>query len=241
MLEENNKARTLGRPSILTMDNIEATLENTTTQYVPISGQESSDLYKVETGTVLRVTPHIIDDPETGDVFIQMVISLQTNEDTDGDSLNTSETTSGQLYVAPVSQTKINTQALVRQGQSLLLGGYYVESVTESNSGIPGLKNVPFLGALFGSDSTQTSTRERLLLITPRVVGIDEVNIPEGVDDPAFAVSPTQDNYEKRERKESGGCAASTEAAQEPQQIEEHTSSSGTRLVNELNAAGSEI
>lgn len=56
-LEENNKARTLGRPSVLTMDNLEATLEDTTTNYVKIEGYQSSDLFEVVSGTILRVTP----------------------------------------------------------------------------------------------------------------------------------------------------------------------------------------
>lgn len=59
-LESENAARMLGRPSVLTVDNVEAVLENTTTYYIPLRGQEAVDLYRVEAGTVLRVTPHII-------------------------------------------------------------------------------------------------------------------------------------------------------------------------------------
>lgn len=47
-LEENSQARTLGRPSVLTLDNIEATLEDTTTRYVSVSGYQDVDLFKVE-------------------------------------------------------------------------------------------------------------------------------------------------------------------------------------------------
>ncbi len=212
-LEEDNKARTLGRPSILTLDNLEATLENTTTRYIPVRGYESSDLFKVESGTVLRVTPHIIDEgDDTQEPLISLVISLQSNEDNDADT-TTYITDSGEMYVAPINQTKINTQAVVRQGQSLLLGGYYQQSATESDSGLPGLKDVRFIGGLFGSDEAEGTVRERLLLITPRVVDLDKLTLPSGLDDPRFNVSPTQSDYQMRrpiaqKSDESGGCSS---------------------------------
>ena len=59
-LEEDGQARVLGKPSVLTMDNVQASLENTSSYYVPVSGNESSDLFKIDSGTVLKVTPHII-------------------------------------------------------------------------------------------------------------------------------------------------------------------------------------
>lgn len=212
MLEEDNKARTLGRPSILTLDNIEATLENTTTRYIPVRGYESSDLFKVESGTVLRVTPHIIEDPEGGEPYIQLVISLQSNQESDADD-STYIGDNGEVYVAPISQTKINTQAMVRQGQSLLLGGYYTQSAQEDNSGVPGLKDAPGVGGLFGTEGTQSYTRERLLLITPRVLDIDDITLPSGLDDQRFNISPTQSDYQKRrplplKEDEAGGCTS---------------------------------
>lgn len=222
MLEEDNKARTLGRPSILTLDNIEATLENTTTRYIPVRGYESSDLFKVESGTVLRVTPHIIEDEAGGEPYIQLVISLQSNQESDADN-TTYISDSGEMYVAPISQTKINTQAIVRQGQSLLLGGYYTQSATESNNGVPGLKNAPGVGGLFGSDSADSYVRERLLLITPRVLDINQLNLPSGLDDPRFNVTPTQADYQKRrplplKDDEAGGCSSNAVSRQVSEQ-----------------------
>lgn len=224
-LEEDNKARTLGRPSVLTLDNVEATLENTTTRYIPVRGYESSDLFKVESGTVLRVTPHIVEDPQGGAPFIQMVISLQSNQDNDA---NTSDLVggNGEVYVAPISQTKINTQALVREGQSLLLGGYFVQNDTRGDSGVPGLKDAKVVGGLFGTENNSSYTRERLLLITPRVLSADALNVPAGIDEPTFVKSPTQADYERRtvipaKAEESGGCSSSRATGPaEPQQVQ---------------------
>ena len=213
MLEEDNKARTLGRPSVLTLDNVEATLEDTTTNYVKVAGNESSDLFEVVSGTILRVTPHIIDSHDGSAPYIQMVISLQTNQDTDQSQSYTvsSDSQGADERIPVIKKTTINTQALVQQGQSLLLGGYYMENHRNSDNGIPVLKDIPLIGGLFGSSSDEATQRERLLLITPRILDLDDINLPSGLDDKSFAKSPTQADYSMRETKplNESGCASS--------------------------------
>ncbi len=204
-LEENQQARTLGRPSVMTLDNVEATLENTTTRYVKVSGYQDVDLFKVESGTVLQVTPHIIESSNGEKPMISMVVSVQSNQDS-SDSTDTESDS-----VPPIKQTKINTQAVVKEGQSLLLGGYYVEYKQDDNSGVPGIKDVSVIGKLFGSDSKETYKRERLILITPKVLELGEAQaMPDNLDEPSFAVSPTQANYLKRpvKKQDSSGCSS---------------------------------
>ena len=190
------------------MDNIEATLEDTTTRYVKVSGYQDVDLFKVESGTILQVTPHIIDDKKTGIPAISMVVKVQSNQDS-SDSLSNS---SDPDTVPPIKQTTINTRALVREGQSLLLGGYYVEYKQEGNSGVPGLRNVPVVGKVFGSDNNNAYRRERLILITPKIVSLEDVqSLPSHLDNPEFEMSPTQANYLHRpaKQRESSGCSSS--------------------------------
>ena len=103
-LEANNEARVLGRPSVLTVDNIQATLENTTTYYVEVQGYQAVDLYKVEAGTVLRVTPHII--RENGETSIKLAVNVQDDQD------NSSSVTSNS-GVPPIERTKIDAQAMM--------------------------------------------------------------------------------------------------------------------------------
>ena len=205
-LEENNEARVLGRPSVLTVDNIQATLENTTTYYVEVEGYQAVDLYKVEAGTVLRVTPHII--REHGETSIKLAVSVQDDQD-NSSSVNTS---SG---VPPIKQTKINTQAIVNAGQSLLIGGYYYEQKGQDESGVPLLKDIPFIGNLFKTKSKESKRMERLILITPRIVELSGTNVPSQVDDPSFHRTATQADYEPRipVRRKSSGCSRSPDAA----------------------------
>lgn len=205
-LEENNEARVLGRPSVLTVDNVQATLENTTTYYVEVQGYQAVDLYKVEAGTVLRVTPHII--RENGETSIKLVVNVQDDQDNSGSAT----TSSG---VPPIKQTKINTQAIVNAGQSLLIGGYYYEQKGEDESGVPLLMDIPVLGNLFKTKARQSKRMERLILITPRIVQLNDNNVPAQVEDPSFHRSATQADYEPRVpvRSRSAGCSR---ASREP-------------------------
>ena len=204
-LEENDEARVLGRPSVLTVDNIQATLENTTTYYVEVQGYQAVDLYKVEAGTVLRVTPHII--REHGKTAIKLAVSVQDDQDT----INSTNTTTS-AGVPPIKQTKINTQAVVGSGQSLLIGGYYYEQKAKGESGIPLLKDIPVLGHLFKTSAKKSKRMERLILITPRIVGLNENNVPAQTDDAAMHRTAGQADYEPRipvRPVKKPGCASS--------------------------------
>lgn len=210
-LEEDGQARVLGKPSVLTMDNVQASLENTSSYYVPVSGNESSDLFKIDSGTVLKVTPHIIPGLPGQADSIKLMVSVQDDRE-NGSSFFSVDPKN----LSPIKQTKINTQAIVGEGQSLLIGGHYYEIQKDGESGIPGLKNIPILGGLFGSTGKKHQRMERLILITPRIVRVDTAsNVPDRVDDPRFSRTPTQTDYEERRPKEMpvGGCARRRELA----------------------------
>ncbi len=180
LLESQNEGRVLGKPSVLTMDNIQATLENTSTYYIQLVGTEAVDLFRIDAGTVLKVTPHIIYDEETDISSIKLVVHVQDNQ---GDAGSTA--TVGAL--PPIKQTVINTQAIVQEGQSLLIGGYYYEQAQNVKSGIPFLKDIPFLGALFTQTTVKTQQMERLIMITPRIIDYTtDYQSPESVNSPEF-------------------------------------------------------
>lgn len=212
-LEEQGEARVLGRPSVLTVDNVQATLENTSTYYIKIEGYQAVDLFKVEAGTVLKVTPHIIKHEDRPDT-IKLAVTVQDNQNTD------QTVTVGEI--PPVKQTKINTQAIVGAGQSLLIGGYYYEEARDKDSGIPVLMNIPLLGYLFKDTTTETRRMERLIMITPRVIKLDELpTVPERVDEKSFRIDPRQQDYQYREpveRPSRGGCSRKAPAVGDPAQ-----------------------
>jgi type III secretion protein C len=153
----------------------------------------------VEAGTVLRVTPHIIKNND-GTSSIKLAVSVQDNQNDSNDSPLKAN------GISPVKQTKINTQAIVGSNQSLLIGGYYYEEKTENESGVPVLKNIPLLGYLFKNSSKGTRRMERLILITPKIIRLDELpKTPEYIDTKEFSKSPTQSDYERRLQPEQSG------------------------------------
>lgn len=208
-LEKDGVARMLGKPSVLTTDNVMATLENTSTYYIPISGYQASDLYRVETGTVLKVTPHIIPGRRLPDATllpdaIKLIVTVEDNQDSGTQTFTVSGTNP-----QPLRQTKINTQAIVNEGQSLLIAGYYHETQSDTTSGIPGVKNIPLIGRLFQTKSKEHVRMERLILITPRILDIDDLPlVPKRVDDPRFSQAPDAATFEERVPKAQpvGGC-----------------------------------
>lgn len=219
-LESDGEARVLGKPSVLTVDNIQATLENTSTYYIQVEGYQAVDLFKVEAGTVLRVTPHIIRNPE-GTKSIKLVVSVEDNQNDDSQP-----PTGSKVVLPPIKQTKINTQAVVNAGQSLLIGGYYYEQKSVSDKGIPILKDIPILGYLFKTNAKSSKRMERLILITPKIVTLNTITpIPEQVDDPSFHRSAMQDNYDNIQvviqQSSKGGCSKKKKNAEvESQRLE---------------------
>ena len=201
-LEEQGEARMLGRPSVLTVDNVQATLENTSTYYIKVEGYQATDLFKIDAGTVLRVTPHIITNPDKAET-IKLAVTVQDNQNKD-----TTITTGS---VPLIKQTKINTQAIVGAGQSLLIGGYFYEEARDTDSGVPILMSIPVLGHLFKNAKAGTRRMERLILISPRVIKLNDLpSIPSRVDEKSFQIDPTQPTYETRQvvaRPAKGGCS----------------------------------
>ena len=168
-LEEKGKARTISRPSLLTLDNVTATLQDTKSYHAKVVGKEVVDLTQVSTGIVLTVQPRIVDLPrpeiEEGmpmppSYEIWMTLQIQ-----DGDF----ETVV--VDDLPMSHdSTLETQAGVQEGQCLLIGGYMHESVVEKAWGIPFLRSIPWIGWLFGGIGKDKSIMQRMFLLSPRMV-----------------------------------------------------------------------
>ncbi len=210
-LETEGEARVLGKPSVLTVDNIQATLENTSTYYIQIQGYQAVDLFKVDAGTILRVTPHIIKNMD-GTKSIKLVVSVEDNQSDDSD--DTPITPSNVL--PPIKQTKINTQAIVGTGQSLLIGGYYYEQKSVSETGIPILMHIPVLGHLFKTTAKNTKQMERLILITPKIVNLNDLDpLPVHMQDAGFKQRVVNDEYVVKP-KQGSGCSSKKTVPQTP-------------------------
>jgi type III secretion protein C len=157
-LQQANNAKIDASPKVVTLNNIEAVMDNKQQFFVPVSGYTAGDLYSISTGISLRVLPMVVE--ENGKTRIKLDIAIQDGE-------LTSQTV-GNLPV--IQNSDINTQAFIDEGDALLIAGYRADSDTSGVTGVPGLSKLPLIGALFRTNNSQKSHMERLFLLLPRVI-----------------------------------------------------------------------
>jgi type IV pilus assembly protein PilQ len=153
-MEQDQKLEITSNPRVTTVNNKEATIfggKRFAITTLDINGQPITRWYTA--GIELKVTPHI---NAAGD--ITMEISVEMSDVVPG-SDNTI-----------VTETRSTTETLVKDGQTLVIGGFYTKTITERKTGIPILKDIPLLGLIFGHTSREERKREVLIFITPYVV-----------------------------------------------------------------------
>ncbi len=158
-LEQKGKGRFVSRPSVLTLDNIQAVIEQTQTFYARVAGSYEVDLFNVTAGVTMKVTPHVIQDEHGERIKLMVDISDGTiSSDATVDSLPT------------VPQSSIHTQAVISEGEILALGGYLHESTARTRNAVPVLGRLPLLKWIFSSRSKETRKMERIFLIHPKII-----------------------------------------------------------------------
>jgi general secretion pathway protein D len=115
-----------------------------------------------DVGIQLTVIPTINDDGYVTFRILQEVSSLTT------------QTVEAALGAQVISTREAETSALVRNGQTVIIGGLIDEADEVVESGIPLLKDIPLLGYLFKSRSTQRTRTELAIFVTPYVILTDE-------------------------------------------------------------------
>jgi type IV pilus assembly protein PilQ len=76
----------------------------------------------------------------------------------------------GGSQVPRTSKVESNTKVLIQNGETVVIGGVYRKTETNTDSGVPGLMKIPILGWLFKNNSIREETRELLIFLTPRIM-----------------------------------------------------------------------
>lgn len=156
-LQTDGKLNILSSPSVTTLDNQEAIIESG--KEVPFQTVDENGKIVIEwkkATMLLEVTPHVID----GEI---LKLTIQTKKD----ELDFTNTVLGN----PTILTKnAETNVVLMNGETTVIGGLNRETMRDSDSGIPGLKDIPILGWLFKTDSDSTNLEELLIFITPYVL-----------------------------------------------------------------------
>ena len=164
-LRTKGKAKNVSRTSILTLNNLEASMTDTQSYHAKVVGQEVATLEEVSAGTQLSVKPRSVPSPDGGVTPGQVWLTMSL---TDGGF----ETIS--VDNMPMTRTStVTTQASVFEEDSILLAGYFRDVEEDGGWGIPYLRDIPWIGWIFGGASRVKETYQRMFILTPRVIDLD--------------------------------------------------------------------
>lgn len=162
-----SQVRLLSSPSILVLNNHTANIQVgqqqpilTSTAAATGSNFITQSITYKDTGVLLSVTPSV-----NAGGLISMDVSQQVTDVGEEDAVTKQRS---------FQTRQIQTRVAVRSGESIVLGGLIRENDSNTRSGLPGLADVPLLGALFSNTSNQRNRTELLVLMTPRALEDDD-------------------------------------------------------------------
>ncbi|MEO0578571.1 MAG: hypothetical protein AAFZ58_07780, partial [Pseudomonadota bacterium] len=162
-LQAENKGEVVSTPRVITANQREAVIR----QGVEIPFQEAASSGATTTQfkdavLELRVTPQITPDNN-------IIMDLRVAQDSVGELV--ASATGG--FVPSIDTREVITQVLVRDGQTVVLGGVYTTERTEVNTKVPLIGDIPGLGVLFRSSRRVSNKSELLIFITPKILDED--------------------------------------------------------------------
>ena len=183
--KSDSRTKILCTPTLMTLDNKEALIEATETIYLLSSCHRSNAINSGEwvrnyqmrdIGLTMKVVPRI-------NLNGTVVLTLETLFTTRGTDQNVPNESGGISPYATISECRRSCKLMAEHNQTIMMGGLTKKTNVQSESGIPVLKDIPWIGkCLFGSVSTKEVRSELLVFITPHVL------------DGAPTISPTTPN-----------------------------------------------
>ena len=164
-LREKGKARSISKTSLLTVNNMAAEMSDTQSYHAKVVGTEVATLEEVSAGTKLQIKPRILPSIATN-VPNQVWLSIEL-DDGGFESISVDS--------MPMSRSStLQTQTAVFESESIMLAGYLRDIEEDAGWGIPWLRDIPWIGWLFGGKSTRKETVQRMFVMTPHVVDLDQ-------------------------------------------------------------------
>jgi type IV pilus assembly protein PilQ len=157
-LEAEGKINIISRPSITTLDNQTAVTTSGTEIPYMTRDEDSTDVDFKEAVLKLEITPHVI-----GSNYLKMKILVTKNE--------VDFSTDTRVLGNPViKKRETYTTLIVQDAETIVISGLSKSVKSESETGVPGLKNIPGIGWLFRNDGKGNNKEEVLIFITPHVL-----------------------------------------------------------------------
>lgn len=160
-LEADGKGKVVSSPRVVTADNVKATIEQgTELPYQVASSSGATSIAFRKANLKLEVVPQIT--PEGN-----IILALDVNKDTVGQS-----TPAG----FAIDTKHVQTQVLVENGGTVVIGGIFTEEQTETETKVPFFGDLPGLGVLFRNRTKSSTKREMLVFITPKLISEKSVS-----------------------------------------------------------------
>ena len=158
-LEKESKAEIIASPRVTTANQKPALIEQgTEIPYVESSSSGATSVTFKKAVLSLKVTPQITPDN-------RVILDLTVTQDTKGETVPT-----GTGDAVSINAQSITTQVLVNNGETLVLGGIYQQTIKSDVSKVPLLGDIPGLGVLFRKTTSENKKRELLIFVTPKIV-----------------------------------------------------------------------
>jgi type II secretory pathway component GspD/PulD (secretin) len=141
--------------TLITANGVEAKFRSGGEVNVRVANSLTSTVQPITFGTTLTVTPRF--DPSTSRVDVRVVADI-------------SELVENGADIPGRNVSQIETLVNLQLGQSMVLGGMRGRALTVGSQGLPGLAQIPVVGALFGSQSRRDQENEMVLFIVPTVI-----------------------------------------------------------------------
>jgi type IV pilus assembly protein PilQ len=155
-LESDGYGEIVSQPKVLTGDKQQATIKSgTEIAYEKETSSGATSVEFKEAVLQLQVTPQITPDN-------RIIMDLLVSQDSVGSIISGGEPS--------IDVTRIETQALVGDGQTLVLGGIFQTEEVNGTEKVPFLGDIPYLGKLFRNDLRNIEKREILIFITPKII-----------------------------------------------------------------------
>ena len=157
-LESSGDVRVISTPRVTTLNGQSASISQGTKIPYATVGDAGTNIEFEDAELKLEVTPEINPD---GSIILDISASSS--------AIGSAVPVAGGLAMS-IDAKDAQTKVLVRDGQTTVIGGVFIEDERDSNTGVPILKDIPIIGDLFKSTSKASSRKELLIFITPRIV-----------------------------------------------------------------------
>lgn len=191
-LATDNLAHILAEPTLTTLSGTQANFQVGGQFPIPVSssGTGANATITVEFknyGVLLSFIPTVLSD---GRIALQVAPSISSLSSANV-SFTASTGSSEQLAVPGLNITSASTTVILGSGQGMAIAGLLEDTTTQADNGLPGLSELPLLGALFRGDAFQREQQEVVITVTPYIV--TPVNNPNGLASPDDGWSPPND------------------------------------------------